>query len=70
MQIARIECIIVVFIQILISVKTQDNIKGLFSQCRKTSKTFDLCMKNALNELRVYFTSGKVPLLTIEYLNL
>lgn len=62
MQIVKLEYITVVFIQILISVKTQDNIKGLFSQCRKTSKTFDLCMKNALNELRVYFQSGNTPL--------
>lgn len=72
MNITRLKCVIVIFFQILLIVKTQD-IRGLFSQCRKSSKTFDICMKNALNELNIYYKSGKLAVIicfTTFYFNL
>lgn len=37
----------------------QPELVRIFHGCHKKSGTFDLCMKNAFNELRVYFKSGK-----------
>lgn len=37
----------------------QPELVRIFQNCHKKSSTFDLCIKNAFNELRVYFKSGK-----------
>lgn len=37
----------------------QPELVRIFHGCHKKSGSFDLCMKNAFNELRVYFKSGK-----------
>lgn len=37
----------------------QPELVRTFENCHKSSDTFDLCIKNALNELTVYFESGK-----------
>ncbi|XP_031625952.1 uncharacterized protein LOC116342463 [Contarinia nasturtii] len=36
----------------------QPELVRVFENCHKKSGTFDLCIKNAFNELRVYFKSG------------
>lgn len=37
----------------------QPELVRAFENCHKSSGTFDLCIKSALNELRVYYKSGK-----------
>lgn len=37
----------------------QPELVRTFQNCHKSSGGFDLCIKNAFNELRVYFKSGK-----------
>lgn len=37
----------------------QPELVRTFEHCRKSSGAFDLCMRNALNELRVYYKSGE-----------
>lgn len=37
----------------------QPELVRIFENCHKKSGTFDLCIKNAFNELRVYFKTGK-----------
>lgn len=38
----------------------QPELVKIFEHCHKRASTFDLCIKNAFNELRVYFRSGKI----------
>lgn len=38
----------------------QPELVRAFANCHKSSGAFDLCIKNAFNELRVYFKSGKL----------
>lgn len=45
----------------------QPELVRVFENCHKKSGTFDLCMKNAFNELRVYFKSGKFLTFTFEH---
>lgn len=40
----------------------QPELVRIFHHCHKRSGTFDLCIKSAFNELRVYFGTGKCPL--------
>lgn len=45
----------------------QPELVRTFEHCHKRASTFDLCIKNAFNELRVYFKTGKFffpPILT------
>lgn len=37
----------------------QPELVRIFENCHKKSGTFDLCVKNAFNELRVYFNTGE-----------
>lgn len=37
----------------------QPELVRAFENCHKSSGSFDLCIKSALNELRVYYKSGK-----------
>lgn len=37
----------------------QPELVRTFEHCHKRASTFDLCIKNAFNELRVYFKTGK-----------
>lgn len=39
----------------------QPEIVKIFKNCHRNSTTFDLCMRTAFNDLRVYFKSGKFP---------
>lgn len=39
----------------------QPEIVKIFKNCHRNSTTFDLCMRTAFNDLRVYFKSGMVP---------
>lgn len=37
----------------------QPELVKIFEHCHKHSGSFDLCIKNAFNELRVYFKTGE-----------
>lgn len=37
----------------------QPELVRIFNNCHKRSSTFDLCIRNAFNELRVYFKTGE-----------
>lgn len=39
----------------------QPEIVKIFKNCHRNSTTFDLCMRTAFNDLRVYFKSGMFP---------
>lgn len=41
----------------------QPELVRVFEHCHKKSSTFDLCIKNAFNELRVYFKTGKYKII-------
>lgn len=36
----------------------QEELRAILGKCRKSSNNFDQCIKNAFNELRVFFTTG------------
>lgn len=37
----------------------QPELVRIFEHCHKRASTFDLCIRNAFNELRVYFKTGE-----------
>lgn len=54
----------VIFLMFLQRIVAQD-IKQYFSQCstKSNKKIYDNCLKNALNEMRIFFHSGKMQIM-------
>lgn len=51
---------LVFVILIIVQRNIAQDIKQYFSQCSKLDrKTFDKCLKNALNEMRIFYKTGK-----------
>lgn len=47
----------------------QPELVRIFENCHKKSGTFDLCMRNAFNELRLYFKTGKFKQLQCAFIH-